>query len=367
MPRRIVVSVIAALLLICLLNLWLAPAASLKQSKTSFGVGPYGYKASYDLLTELGFNVARSHMPPRDVAHSRTVWYVSPDFLEPFKNQGKAEATEVLKWIRAGGTAVVLGGIESDWKRLGIDSDTSVTANSSTISGRIARAHRAIPIAGLLRFKSAPEDATTILTSGEQPFAFVMKLGAGRLIAVADGGFIFNTNLGDGDASLLLVDLASAFGPPTFDEWSHGMGANVSLIATLLASHAVLPVAIGVLALLLWMLERRTWPRRTLDDAADAPAPSVSSFVDSLGVLYSRAGDPSAVFEAYRSGFLRSLRNKLFPRAEISEEALMKRLAADRSMSAETRRWLIDRNLPSTQAELVIAVRAIESYRGTDT
>lgn len=367
MPRRIVVSAIAALVLIFALNLWFAPAASLKQSETSFGVGPYGYKASYDLLTELGFNAERSHLPPRDVTRARTIWYVSPDFLEPLKNQGKAEASEVLKWIRAGGTAVVLGGIESDWSRLEIDSGTSVGSESSTIGGSSARAHREIPIAGLLSFKSAPAGASTILTSGKNPFAFVMKVGAGRLVAVADGRFIFNTNLGRGDASLLLVDLVSAYGPPTFDEWSHGMGADVSLIATLAASRAVLPIAIGVLAVLLWMLEQRTWPRRTLDDAADAPAPSISSFIDSLGVLYSRAGDAPAVFQAYRSGFLRNLRGKLFPRAEVSEEALMKRLAADRSMVSETRKWLVERNLPRNQAELVIAVRAIESYRGADT
>jgi hypothetical protein len=367
MSWRIVVSVISALLLIFALNLWLAPAASLKQSETSFGVGPYGYKASYDLLTELGFNVARSHLPPRDAARSRTIWYVLPDFLEPFKNQGKAEANEVMNWIRAGGTAVILGGVESDWTRLGIDNGTSVGAKSSTISGTIARAHRKIPIAGLLSFKSAPMDASAILTSGKQPFTFVMTIGAGRLIAVADGSFILNSNLGDGDASLLLVDLASTYGPPTFDEWSHGMGADVSLIATLLTSRATLPIAIGVLAVLLWMLEQRTWPRRALDDAADAPAPSISSFIDSLGVLYSRAGDAPAVFEAYRNGFLRRVRRRLFPRADVSDETLIRRLAADRSMVSETRGWLVERNLPRNQAELVIAVRAIESYRGTDT
>jgi hypothetical protein len=366
MPRRVVVSVIAALLLIFMLNLWLMPAASLKQSETSFGMGPYGYKAAYDLLTELGLNVMRSHLPPWDVSHSRTEWYVSPDFLEPFKNQGGAEANEVLKWIRAGGTAIILGGIESDWTRLGIDSGTSVGADNSTISGSIAREPHHIAIAGLLSFKSAPRNADTILTSGKHPFAFVIRLGAGRLVAVADGRFIFNSKLGDGDASILLVNLVSAFGPPTFDEWSHGMGADGSVIATLATSRAMLPIAIGVLVVMLWMLEQRTWPRRTLDDAADEPAPSISSFIDSLGVIYARAGDTRGAFEAYRGGFLRRLRSSLFPRAEISDETLMKRLAADRSMSAETRKWLIEGSLPSTQAELVIAVRAIESYRGTD-
>ncbi len=349
-----------------MLNLWLAPVASLQQSETSFGVGPHGYQASYDLLTELGFKVARSHLPPRDVIRARTMWYVSPDFLEAFKNQGQAEASEVVKWIRAGGTALILGDVDSDWTRLGIDSSTSVGAESSRISGSVARESRQLGIAGLLSFKSAPAGASTILTSGKNPFAFAIKLGSGLLIAVADGRFVLNSNLGDGDASLLLVDLVSAFGSPTFDEWSHGMGADVSLVATLVASRAVLPIAIGITAVVLWMLEQRIWPRRTLDDASDTPTPSISSFIDSLGVIYSRAGDAPAVFEAYRSGSLRRVRRRLFPRADVSNETLIRRLAADRSMSAETRRWLIDGELPSTQAELVIAVRAIESYRGTE-
>jgi hypothetical protein len=367
MSRRIVVSVIAALLLIFVLNLFLTPVASLKQSETSFGVGPYGYKASYDLLTELGFKVARSHLAPRDLTHSRTMWYLAPDFLEPFKNQGEAEASEVVKWIRAGGTAVVFGEIDSDWSRLGIDSGTSVGAKTSMIGGSAAHEQYLIDIEGLLSFKSAPAGASTILMSGKNPFALVMKLGSGRLVVASDGRFILNSNLGDGDASILLVDLASAFGPPTFDEWSHGMGTDVSLVGTLVASRAMLPIVIGILAVLLWMLEQRTWPRRMLDDDADSPAPSVASFIDSLGIIYARAGDAPAVFQAYRGGFLRSLRSKLFPRAEISEETLLKRLSADRSMSLETRRWLIDGEIPSTQAELVIAVRAIESYRGSET
>ena len=91
-------------------------------------------------------------------------------------------------------------------------------------------------------------------------------------------------------------------------------------------------------------------------------APSIASFVDSLSILYSRAGDPAAVFRAYRSGFLRRLRRQIGLRADYPEELLLQRIARNRSLSDETRKWLTEAQAPADQSDLVIAVRAIESY-----
>ena len=89
---------------------------------------------------------------------------------------------------------------------------------------------------------------------------------------------------------------------------------------------------------------------------------SSEGFVESLGVLYSREEDPAAVFRAYRAGFIRRLRREISPHADLAEEKLLERLAHDRSLSADTRRWLVEGAAPKTRGELVIAVRAIESY-----
>jgi hypothetical protein len=111
------------------------------------------------------------------------------------------------------------------------------------------------------------------------------------------------------------------------------------------------------------LFRSHSWPRRELDKAGEYPTPSVAPFIDSLGVLYSRSGDPTATLRAYRSGFIRRMRRQISPGPELSEDAVLERLARDRSLPAETRRWLIDRTTPANQAELISAVRAIESYR----
>jgi hypothetical protein len=58
------------------------------------------------------------------------------------------------------------------------------------------------------------------------------------------------------------------------------------------------------------------------------------------------------------------VRRQLSPHGEFSERLLLERLAHDRSLPAETRRWLIDGAAPANESELVSAVRAIESYPG---
>jgi hypothetical protein len=59
---------------------------------------------------------------------------------------------------------------------------------------------------------------------------------------------------------------------------------------------------------------------------------------------------------------LRRLRRQLGLRADYPEAQLLERLARDRSLSADTRHWLVESEVPSDPRQLVIAVRAIESY-----
>jgi hypothetical protein len=366
--------IVASVVLLALLlaaDLWLAPNLALERSATSFGITGDGYKAAFDLLSALGFAPDRSYLPPGLGADARPAkrarWFVAPGFLAPDKSDAGAEASEVLRWIRAGGTAVIFGAPDSEWKRLGLDRETSAGGDSSVIAGPSARGPRKLAIAGLLRFKpaakSAGDDARVLLTAGAAPFALELKVGSGRLVAIADDAFLSNANLGNEDAGPLVVDLALAFGAPSFDEWSHGFAPPGSMVTMLLNSRAILPVLIAMLAAIAWILEQHSWPRRELDGAGVQPAPSLASFIDSLGALYARSADPAAALRAYRSGYLRRMRRQISPGAELREEDVLERLARDRAMPRETRRWLIDAAAPASQAELVTAVRAIESYR----
>jgi hypothetical protein len=361
MSRPYPLAVVAVLALLFGINLWFWPDLQLQLSTTSFGVGSDGYKAAYDLLSELGLPVSRSYLPLSQTPKNHLLWFVSPTLLDPRESEIDPGADELSKWIRAGGTAVVFGEPGSAWKRLGITAKTEAAGEDSLITGDFTLRARDIPVAGL-RFFSAGGKARVRLQSGKAPFALELPVGAGRLIAVADGRFMRNGNLAHGDASVLVFDLARALGAPTFDERSHGLAAPVSLPAVILTSRAIVPLGLGLLAALLWVGEQRRWPRRTLAGPPEGPQPSIGAFVDSLGMLYSRADDPAAVFRAYRAGFLRRLGRQISPRAELTEDRVIERLAGDCSLPAETRRRLVDGVPPRDERELVLAVRAIESY-----
>lgn len=360
MPKRALFSAGAILLVLLGLNIWLRP----NNSATSLGVNRDGYKAAYQLLNELGFPVTRSYLSPRQTPRNQTLWLVLPDFLNPESRDAKGDARRFLRWVKAGGTGVVFGAPGSDWKRLDVKRQVSPVSGIAIVTGAFSPVPHRIDVRKLLHFKSGKGHGAVRLKVDGKPFALGYKLGKGRLVAIADGRFIRNANLGSADASVLVVDLARALGTPVFDEYCHGLTTPVSLVATILESRAMLPLIVALFAALLWVGEQRSWPRRTIDDEPEGPEPSIATFVESLGMLYSQAGDPGAVFRAYRSGFLHRLRRQLSAGGEIAEETLLERLAYDTSLSSETRQWLVDGAMPKNNSELVIAVRAIESYCG---
>ena len=369
LSRRRIVSLVAAVLLLLGLNLWMAPKVALRESPTSFGVERQGYKAAYDLLLELGVPVRRSYVRPDAILAKGSLWLVSPSFLNSDLRDDDAAGGALLQWVRAGGTAVVFGDPGSDWKRLDIKRGIGVSGAANLIEGDFAPRARKLDVADLVHFaaaddKPAHDKARVRLTCDGAPFALEMPLGAGRLVAVADGRFLRNANLGSDDASVLLVDLVRALGSPVFDEYFHGLVESGSLVATLAGSRVILPLGAGLLLALLWVGEQRSWPPRRLAERAEEPAPSIASFLDALGVLYARARDPGAAFRAYRAGFLHRVRRQLWPHGEFSERLLLERLERDRSLPPETRHWLIDGATPANESELIRAVRAIESYPG---
>ncbi len=360
MPRRALFSAGAILAILLGLNIWFWP----NSSATSFGVGPDGYKAAFQLLGELGFPVTRSYARLSRAPTNRTLWLVMPSFLSPNARDGHESAHELLRWIRAGGTAITFGEPDSDWKRLGIERNVSPAVGTVIVKGKCVPVPLTINLHKVLHFGPGKDHAAVCLASDGAPFALEFKLGAGRLVAVADGRFVRNASLGQADAGVLVVDLAREFGTPVFDEHCHGLAASVSIVATVAGSRAILPIIAALLAALLWVAEQHSWPPRAIRDGSKGPEPSIASFVESLGVLYSQAGDPGAVFRAYRAGFLHRMRRRLSAGANLPDETLLERIAHDGSLSAETRRWLVDGAVPKSAGELVIAVRAVESYSG---
>jgi hypothetical protein len=368
LPKRALFSALALALLLLCLNLSLERNHSLDASNTSFGVAADGYKAAYDLLSELHFAVTRSYARPNRVPHNRVLWFIVPDFLSPSEGPSeaasKADTNDLMDWIRAGGVAVMMGDPKSKWDQLNIEETVSAGGDSSTIQGDFARAARKIPISGFVHFDKIAANSRAVLTSGGgKPFAIDLKIGSGRLVAIADGRFVLNSNLDQGDASVLLVDLARALGTPNFDEHSHGLAMPESTLALLGNPRLLALLGISLMTALFWIAEQHSWPVRKLEVEDHGSAPSIDSFVESLGILYSRANDPRAAFRAYRASFIRRARRQISPRVEVSEQVVIDRMMRDRSHSDEIRRWLAGNESapPSTETELVRAVRALES------
>ena len=176
LSRRTIVTLVAAVLLLLGLNLWMAPKVALRESPTSFGVERQGYKAAYDLLLELGVPVSRSYVRPGAIPADRSLWLVSPSFLNGDLRDDAAAGGALLRWVRTGGTAVVFGDPESDWKRLNIERGVGVSDAANLIEGDFAPRARKLEVADLVHFaaaddKPAHDKARVRLTCDGAPFA----------------------------------------------------------------------------------------------------------------------------------------------------------------------------------------------------
>src|ERR1700733_5280090 len=120
LPKRILISISAVVILLLALNLWLWPNQSLQQSATSFGLMRNGYKATFDLLSEMHLPVARSFRRISMMPVNQTMWFVAPSFLEAASPNAHDDAHEVVEWASRGGTAVIFGEDGSDWAELGL-------------------------------------------------------------------------------------------------------------------------------------------------------------------------------------------------------------------------------------------------------
>lgn len=363
MSRQYLIPGIAALVILLTLNVILTPDP-LADSPTSFGVKANGYKATYELLATMGVPVRRSYVIPSLVDSKATLWFVGPSFLDPGDSTADKDIADLRKWADKGGTAVIFGDEDSRWESLGIEDETVAGANTTVVSGTLARSPRTIPVPHLSHFKQWKDRLWARLKADDKPFALELKVGNGRIIAIADRRFLINEYLAAGDCSVLLADLVRSLGAPTFDERCHGLAPPASFIRAMASSRAMVALVLGLLAAIAWAAQQHSWPRRSLPDPPEAPDPSVVSYVDSLGVLYSRGNDPAAVFRAYRAGLIQRLRRQTSPRRELAESVFIARIARDRSIDTETRRWLIDGASPASEDQLITAVRAIESYRG---
>jgi hypothetical protein len=193
------------------------------------------------------------------------------------------------------------------------------------------------------------------------PFALARSLGAGRLVVVADARIVSNARLAQGDAAPFAFDWVRDYGRPWIDEHFHGVVPESRGLRYLVGSPAW-AAGVGLLALgglVCW--RGRAWPLRRVDEV-DPDAPTLSTFVDSVALLYAGTRDHERVFERYRALGLERIRRILGlapgTPVEIVVAMLRAREGAWQALGQTGFRDLLTRSVPVASAEELVRLGA---------
>lgn len=178
-----------------------------------------------------------------------------------------------------------------------------------------------------------------VVRLGEEPFALERRVGRGRLVVLADAGFLLNRWLDAGDAAPLALDLVRGYGAPRFDERSHGHSDSPDTIAYVAGSPAR-PVFLGLatLGLLLWA-HGSALPRRRVREH-DPAAPALEPFVDALAGLYAGSGDHARLAERYREVSLARIRRHYSMPSDLPDGRILARLEREKRLDSDGLAWL---------------------------
>lgn len=358
-------------------------------SRTTWGTHPVGHRAVYELLGELGIPRSRSHVPAEELPEGVTIWWLEPDDLcrgveEGRLADGGAGPWRGLPWLRSGGTGVLflpphpvrclveaeLDGEAVPWRSVDAegggagapepvgDGLPSAPDSFVAVEGALLPRPRELP-EPLLVFRETAQGAAQAATEAG-PFVVEQRLGQGRLVWVADVRPLRNAHLDAGDAAPFAVDLVQRFGAPRFDEREHGLlPARSSL--RYLAGSAALPALLGVVALTgLFAFAGHALPRRRLEEEPEA-APTLESFVTSLGSLYARSRDHAAVLARYRELTEGRLRRGLQLPWETTRERLVAALVRRGVPAARVRALLAEEIAVGSRAELLVRARELDA------
>jgi len=307
---------------------------------TTVGTLPFGYRALFDLLTELGYPVARSGGEP-ELPSDATVWWIEPAGVA-CGAPGAGGEWPFASWVEAGGRAVVFlpGSPRATRCRLGdaVPLPDQLVRASAGASPRERGEHPLVtgdvtPHARSLRSAGLPfADAGDWMVRarlGDHPFVLERALGRGQLVVVADAAFLSNVQLDQADAAPLALDLVEAYGAPRFFEPGAAAGAGRGSVAYLATSPALALFAGMALTGLLFAWQGSLVPPRAAGDAGPG-APSLETFVDSLAALYAATRDHSRVLERYRELTAARLRRHFGLAPDTPLATLIERLRRER-------------------------------------
>lgn len=176
------------------------------------------------------------------------------------------------------------------------------------------------------RIKRTANDGLALFGDSAGPLALEIPVGRGRLIAVADGALLSNSQLPRSENAVFLADLLAHYSAPggrvLFDEFHHGDEASVdgSVWEDLgrPLQLALVQLLFGALALAV-LLSGRFGPPVPLVRSA---ARSSADYVGSLASLYRRAGASHTALETLYRQFLRDICGRLALPPDVDLERL---------------------------------------------
>ena len=367
MTRRARIVLVVASVVLALVALLVPEQDGKLLEATTYGTMPWGYRATHDLLVELGFPVVRHHEPLEDLPAHATAWWLAPRGACADADESTTEpAWYPAKWVAAGGTAVVFLPEVMNATRIcdvdgyGTPSRTPADRDSPATVTDVGPA-RTLHIPRLLTF-DARADWVVRATHGNRPLVLEQPVGDGHLVVVADARLLQNLTLAEADTAPFIVDLVRAFGVPHIVEDPIARpGTRASSAIAYLATSSAAAMLAGVLATGLLIAWRGTLiPPRTVD-AGGVAAATLQTFVDSLARLYAGTDDHQRVLTRYRELTAARLRRHLRLSANTSLAAIAERLGRGRPLAHDARALLLDPANVGTPGELRAAVGRLDA------
>lgn len=361
--------------------------------RSTFLATPYGTRALFDLLRELGYDARRSHESLRTVPPEAGTLCI----LSAPVPLGADEIRGVVNWVDSGGTLILsLGGGTLAPLASATNPGTPGAALAETMEVRVRR--QAVSERDLRpRTALEPGDVRIVRFSGgrilEGPFldlptyrplvsgpygdlAGMASRGRGRVIVFADDTALTNRLLRGPDNAQMMVVLAAHTGrrgPILFDERHQGYGAERESMARLAGALSetglglvILQAGLAAAAMLLFAGRRFGAPlppprarRRAATEAASA-----------LGRAYHAAGASALAAETLAAGARRRAAARLGIPPTLPPEEFTARLRVTRAPGAPELAAALERAAGvagagrSADGELAAAARDIERALG---
>jgi hypothetical protein len=305
---------------------------------------PYGTAALQELLSRRNIPVRDLDRPSLESDDHGVLIEVLPALPEHHLSLAKGfevphlKTTELAEWIAAGNVVIQFTHDTTDlMKHFGIAADKLPDSEEldkltkfeekgespDDAPGAVETARYSLPGKpvqtdnpdGSLLSLRLPIKFAAKQNSGWKPIAWLdtddksvvageYQVGKGKLVVVGSTTPALNHSLGDlGNLDFILSEIGD--NPVIFDEWSHGIGREATVMG-FLRDVGLLPVLLQ----LIFAIALYVWSTSGLRREADTAAPRQRSSIEqiqTLGYLYSRALNQTIVFDRVRAEVQRRL------------------------------------------------------------